>query len=253
MALLQNHFARCTLLSLAAGGVILGTVAHVQAADEGGLGGLLQQLFSPHPAPVSQPTPAPAAQPPVSGRVYGSYRRHAWWPSARRHRRDEMRASKEVHAQAQPKVRYAAFPKAEKVRSVVEKPKLTAVQSAVWSYARDPDGALMHDATLRKGDIVITTDGAKVFTGKAQEQHAGSEFEPVSRSKAVSRKTRSLLAVMIAPRGALPANEAAKAAAKLHSSPSADPAIVQAHASTLRVVYPGYRQQGSVKVSLQDQ
>jgi len=111
----------------------------------------------------------------------------------------------------------------------------------------------MHDATLRRGDIVITTDGAKVFTGKPQEYHAGSEFEPVSRSKAVSRKTRSLLAAMVAPRGARPANEAAKATAKLSASPSTDPVTVQAHASTLRVVYPGLRQQGSVKVSLQDQ
>ncbi len=247
MALLQNRVVRCTLLSLTVGGLILGTVAHVQAADEGGLGGLLQQLFSPHPAPVTQPTPAPTVQAPVNGRAYDSYRRHAWWPSAHRHQRDE------AHVPVRPKVGYAALPKAEKVRSVVEKPKPTAVQSAVWSYARDPNGALMHDATLRKGDIVITTDGAKVFTGKAQEHHAGSEFEPVSQSKALSRKTRSLLAAMVAPRGALPANEAAKAMAKLHSSLSADPVIVQAHASTLRVVYPGLRQQSSVKVSLQDQ
>lgn len=111
----------------------------------------------------------------------------------------------------------------------------------------------MHDATLRRGDIVITTDGAKVFTGKAQEYHAGSEFEPVSRSVAVSRKTRSLLAAMVAPRGALPANEAAKAMAKLRASPSTDLVTVHAHASALRVVYPGLKQQGSVKVGLQDQ
>lgn len=105
---------------------------------------------------------------------------------------------------------------------------------------------------MRKGDIVITTNGAKVFTGNAQEHHAGEAFKPVSRSKAVSRKTRSLLAAMVAPRGALPANEAAKAMAKLRASPPADPVIAKAHASTLRVVYPGFRQQGSVKVSLQD-
>ncbi|MGH1587697.1 hypothetical protein ACRBEV_04240 [Methylobacterium phyllosphaerae] len=250
MPLLQDRFSRWALLSLAAGGLILGSVAHVQAADEGGLGGLLQQLFSPHPAPLSQPAPAPAVQSPVGGRAYRTYdsdRRHAWWPSARRRRLEE------VHARVRPKVRYAALPKAEKVRSVVEKPKPAAAQSAVWSYARDPDGALMHDATLRRGDIVITTEGAKVFTGKAQEQHAGGEFEPVSRSKAVSRKTRVLLAAMVAPRGALPANEAAKAMAKLRASPSADTVAVQAHASALRVVYPGLRQQGSVKVSLQDQ
>lgn len=247
MVLLQDRFVRHTLPGLTAAGLILGTAAHVQAADEGGLGGLLQQLFSPRSAPVSQPTPAPAVQAPVGDRAYDSYRRHAWRQSARRHQ------LREVHAPARLKVRYAAFPKPEKVRPVVEKPKLTAMQSAVWSYARDPDGALMHDATLRKGDIVITTDGAKVFTGKAQEQHAGSEFEPVSRSKAVSRKTRAFLAAMVAPRGALPANEAAKAMAKLHTPLPAAPVAEQAHASAPRVVYPGLRQQRSVKVSLQDQ
>src|ERR687886_413358 len=139
MPLLQDRFTRYALSSLAAGGLILGTVADVQAADEGGLGGLLQQLFSPHPAPVSQPTPAPAVQPPAGPRAYrayDSYRRHAWWPSARRHQ------PKEVHApvrpkQMRPKVRYAALSEPEKVRSAVGKPKPTAVQSAVWSYARD--------------------------------------------------------------------------------------------------------------------
>ena len=247
MPLLPDRLARCTRLTLIAGGLILGTVAQVQAADEGGLGGLLQQLFAPHPAPVSQPVPTPAVQPSVGGRAYESYRRHAWWQSARRHQ------PKEVYARVRPKVRYAALPKAEKVRSVVEKPKPSAVQSAVWSYARDPDGALMHDGTLRKGDIVITTEGAKVFTGKAQEHHAGDEFEAVTSSSAVSHKTRALVAALVAPRGALPANEAAKAMAKLRASPSADAVTVQAHASTLRVVYPAPSQPGSVRVSLHGQ
>jgi len=67
MALLQSRFASCPLLSLSAGGLIVGTVAHVQAADEGGLGGLLQQLFSPHSAPVTQPASALAVQPSDNG------------------------------------------------------------------------------------------------------------------------------------------------------------------------------------------
>jgi hypothetical protein len=62
MALLQDHFARHTLLTLTAGGLILGTVAHVQAADEGGFGGLL------HPTQhrsVSRPLHPPCSLPSV--------------------------------------------------------------------------------------------------------------------------------------------------------------------------------------------
>ncbi|WP_132255327.1 hypothetical protein [Methylobacterium segetis] len=250
MLLNQASLVRRGLLALTSTCLVLGTVVHVQAADEGGLGGLFQQLFSPQPA--SQPVPAPAAQPPAydgdaaAGFGYG---RREWRQSARR------RQLKDARAHVRPKVRYAALPKPEKVKAAAEKPKASEAQAALWRYAGNPNAALMHDSTLRKGDIVITTNGPNVFTGKAEERHAAGDFEPVSRSSAVDRKTRKLLAAMVAPHGALPADEARKAMAKLSrsSEPATAPAAVQAQASGLRVVYPAAGQPAAVKVSLQEQ
>jgi hypothetical protein len=250
MLLIQTSLARRALLVLTSGCLVFGTAAHVQAADEGGLGGLFQQLFSPQPAPAPQPTPAPAVQVPAYGAGSGyageSYARRLWRQSARRH---QLRGA---HAQVRPKVRYAALPNPEKVKAAAEKPKSSVDQSVLWRYASNPNAALMHDSTLRKGDIVITTDGPKVFTGKIEERHATSDFEPASRSSAVDRKTRKLLAAMVAPHGALPADEARKLVAKLHQPrPTSAPTTVQAEASALRVVYPSATQAAPADVSLQ--
>ncbi|WP_194075113.1 hypothetical protein [Methylobacterium durans] len=254
MLLNQTSLVRRGLLALTSTCLVLGTAAHVQAADEGGLGGLFQQLFSPQPAQA--PQPAPAAQPPANGGAYGSdasagygYGRREWRQSARR------RQLKDAQAQVRPKVRYAALPRPEKVKAVAEKPKASEAQAALWRYAGNPNAALMHDSTLRKGDIVITTNGPKVFTGKTEARHAAGDFEPVSRSSAVDRKTRTLLAAMVAPHGAVPADEARKAMAKLSrsSEPATAPAATQAQASGMRVVYPSADQPAAVKVSLQEQ
>ena len=250
MLLIQTSLARRALLALTSGCLVFGTAAHVQAADEGGLGGLFQQLFSPQSTPTPQPAPAPAVQVPAygAGSVYAGegYARRLWRQSARRHQ------LRDTHAQVRPKVRYAALPKPEKVKAAAEKPKSSADQAALWRYASNPNAALMHDSTLRKGDIVITAEGPKVFTGKTEERHATSDFEPVNRSSAVDRKTGKLLAAMVAPHGALPADEARKLMARLHQSqPASAPVTVQAEASSLRIVYPSATQAATVNVSLQ--
>ncbi|WP_245524153.1 hypothetical protein [Methylobacterium nonmethylotrophicum] len=131
-----------------------------------------------------------------------------------------------------------ALPKPEKVRAVVaDKPKLADSKAAMLAKAGDPGSALLHDATLRKGDIVILADGPKVFTGKAAEQHRTSEFEDASRSSALDRKTRQLLAAMVRPVGAMPADEARKYLAKLRSHPAPANSGAQASTSLIRVVY----------------
>ena len=255
--LLTTSSARRVLLALGASSLVLGSAVHVQAADEGGLGGLFQQLFSPQPTPAPQPTPTPAPQSAYgqadgsygsrrSGYSYG-YSRREWRQSARRQR------LKDPQAQVKPKVRYTSLPKPEKVTAASDKaPQRSAGSPEVWKYAGNPDAALMHDSTLRKGDIVITTAGPKVFTGKTGEKHAAGEFEPVSRSP-VDRKTCKLLAAMVAPPGALPAEEARKLMAKLprSSGQSSAPAAPQVQSAALRVVYPSGQQGSAIKVSLQ--
>jgi hypothetical protein len=68
---------------------------------------------------------------------------------------------------------------------------------------------------------------AGLFTGKTEERHATSDFESASRSSAVECKTRKLLAAMVAPHGALPADEVRKLVAKLHQPlPTSAPTTV---------------------------
>ncbi|WP_455989435.1 hypothetical protein [Methylorubrum extorquens] len=152
-----------------------------------------------------------------------------------------------------PKVRYASLPKPAKVAAPLGKPQRSAAAPDLRQYAGDPDAAFMHDSTLRKGDIVITTSGPKVFKGETGERHAAAEFEPAGRSSAVDRKTRKLLAVMVTPYGALPAYEADKLLAKQRhlSDPSSASAGQQAQTANLRVVYPSGLQRAAVRVSLQ--
>ncbi|HEX2725253.1 MAG TPA: hypothetical protein VHN20_05490 [Beijerinckiaceae bacterium] len=67
---------------------------------------------------------------------------------------------------------------------------------------KDPDRrpnpliALLHDPTLRKGDIVMFPDGPRVFRGRPGARHAMSDFAAISRSDNVARATRNALAVM---------------------------------------------------------
>ena len=244
------------LLALGASSLVFGSAVHVQAADEGGLGGLFQQLFSPQSASAPQPTPAQAVQPSYGQAESGHGARQSEYRSGRRAWRQSARQQqlRDLQAQVKPKVRYTALPKAEKVSAISEKAsQRSAGTTEVWKYAGNPDAALLHDSTLRKGGIVITTAGPKVFAGKAGERHAAGEFEPASRSSAVDRKTRKLLATMVAPHGALPADEARKLMAKLppSSGQSGAPAAPQAQSADLRVVYPSGQQGLAVKVSLQ--
>jgi len=60
----------------------------------------------------------------------------------------------------------------------------------------DPVGKLMHDRTLRRGDIVILPGGARVFRGSAGSSHHPSDFEDVRWSRLVGEKTRRDLMAM---------------------------------------------------------
>src|SRR3954453_16772671 len=67
----------------------------------------------------------------------------------------------------------------------------------------DPVAALMKDATLRRGDIVVLPDSPKVFKGGRTTPHRLSDFEDVRRTKLVGEKTRrQLTAMSVQPSGA---------------------------------------------------
>ena len=185
-------------LVLASSALILSTVAGVHA-QEGGLGGLFQQLFAPHQA---APTPAP----PAPATFYGGgevNERYRW----RRHRSTTERS--------RPKVRYAALPK-EDGDGISGKQPVDAK-----AIAANPTAALLRDETLRPGDIVVMPGGPKVFLGSEGRgrgtkaaRHRISDFEDVKRSHSIDAKTRRQLLAMMVPHGAMPADEARKVLAK---------------------------------------
>jgi hypothetical protein len=220
MPLFQSRsILRHALVSLVSGSLIVGPAVSVQAGDEPGLGGLLQQLFSPsRPAePVQQLAPPAQVQSPSPTRYYG--RRHAQRAEGKRLR---------------PKIRYAALPKSEPEPLKV---RVTDRQTPLEMKDGSAD-ALLRDETLKPGDIVVLKEGASVFTGQPGKRHVQRDFESVSHSDRVDHKTRKLLAGMIAPRGALPADEARKAVARLKRSAPHASEPVQAQASVMRVIYP---------------
>jgi len=76
--------------------------------------------------------------------------------------------------------------------------------------AGDPVAALLNDKTLRRGDIVVLPDGAKVFKGGSSVPHRLSGFEDVNRTKLVGAKARrQLTATPIQPTAARPHTEVA--------------------------------------------
>ncbi|MGU3538372.1 hypothetical protein [Methylobacterium sp. A54F] len=202
---------RRALFTAAAAGLLLGTAVHGAAAQDA-LGGLLGQLFG---APQAAPQPVPQFAP-VPGYAPDAYR-------ARRAGKPRLRT------------RYAALPKSEPLAiRVTDRQKPLDMKAGAAA-------ALMRDETLRPGDIVVLKDGARVFSGSARDKvHAMRDFEPAERSPYLDRKTRRLLAAMITPVGALPAEEARRMIARLKRNAPAkiDAAEPAAEQVAVRVINP---------------
>lgn len=60
----------------------------------------------------------------------------------------------------------------------------------------DSTQALMRDATLRYGDVVVTDEGVRVFEGSGACPHAISDFRTLSETRDLSRGTRKVLAAI---------------------------------------------------------
>ncbi|ACA17261.1 hypothetical protein M446_2836 [Methylobacterium sp. 4-46] len=197
--LFQALSLRSALVALTSGCLMLATAGHVRAGEEEGLGLLFHNLIGARPAPQ----PGPTLQPSGSGaESYPAHQRRAWRQSGRRAWLREPRAQ----IQPKPKARYAALPRPEKLRQTVgrpaPRPKLADNAALLLPRGRDPGAALLRDATLRRGDVVITAQGPGVFTGKEGDQHRAGDFEDAERSSSLDRRTRKLLAAMVAPAGA---------------------------------------------------
>lgn len=202
---------RAGLLISAAALLCTSSAAMAQNAQDRGLGGLFEALFSPARPAVEQQQAVPVPQ---FERRLPSIRREASRP--------------------RPKIRYAALPKSEPLQLHI------AERQTPISMSSGPMNALLKDPTLRPGDIVVLKDGARVFTGNEDKTHTVRDFEPVSRSASVDRKTKALLSMMIAPMGALPPDEVRKFMARLKkNTPASDQnSDAQVQTVSMRIITP---------------
>ncbi|MDB5645202.1 hypothetical protein [Methylobacterium sp.] len=188
--------------------------AQAQNAD----GGLFDLLFAP-----ARPAPQVAPAQPVEQAEYGH---------ARRSIRRAVSQSYPAYRQ-RPKIRYAALPKSEPLQI-----KVTDRQMPLDMKA-GPAAAFMKDETLRPGDIVVMKEGPKVFVGKTDDRHTARDFESVGRSDFIDRRTRSQLAAMMLPVGAIPADQARKMMARAAKvMPASVDQPIKVETTAMRVINP---------------
>lgn len=213
-----------SIMVLAASGVLLSASTGAQA-NEDGLGGLFQRLFSPEPqAQTVQPAqPAPQA-------AFSQQRRLRTW----RQYYGRRSAQRPEGTRLRPKIRYASLPKPQ-----TEPLKIRITDRQVPLDMKDGAAqAFLKDKTLRPGDIVVLQDGARVFTGSPDKPHSVKDFASIGRSDFIDRHTRTKLAAMMVPIGAMTADEARKRMAQSTTLPSVASTPVQVQASAMRIIYP---------------
>ena len=213
-----------SVMVLAASGVLLCANTGAQA-NEDGLGGLFQRLFSSEPqAQAVQPAqPAPQA-------AFSQQRRLRTW----RQYYGRRSAQRPEGTRLRPKIRYASLPKPQ-----TEPLKIRITDRQVPLDMKDGAAqAFLKDKTLRPGDIVVLQDGARVFTGSPDKPHSVKDFASIGRSDFIDRHTRTKLAAMMVPIGAMTADEARKRMAQSTTLPSVASTPVQVQASAMRIIYP---------------
>jgi len=156
---LSKRTARNTIVAL--------VVAFTGLAAGSAQAGLFDELFG---ASVAPEWPQPQY-----------YRRHA--PS---HRRVEVhRALANAGADA-----------ASATGSAVKRPEFCSWQNET-SAPVDRTEALMRDATLRAGDVIMTDEGVRVFAGRSACPHTVRDFRTLAEaSRALPRGERMVLAAM---------------------------------------------------------
>jgi len=97
--------------------------------------------------------------------------------------------------------------------------------------------ALLQDATLRPGDVVVFRDGPKVFKGGRDLPHAVADFESLERSRLVSKAARKMVLALTTPPGTL-AQEAGRYLPATASGSDGSAPEEEAASALVRVVYP---------------
>ena len=76
--------------------------------------------------------------------------------------------------------------------SIVPKNLVAKLHPAKGTHAA-PVVGLMEDESLRNGDVVMTADGLRVFTGSAGSHHSEEDFAKISDTEGLSKTQRSAL------------------------------------------------------------
>jgi len=113
---------------------------------------------------------------------------------------------------------YTQLPVAKRYQSSFEN-TCTCRRDTVASRANE----ILHDTTLRKGDVVMTADGFKVYEGNGYTAATQRDFVAASRAGSVSKEERATLAAMErASAGSPPRAAPALAVARPHGNVTVD-------------------------------
>lgn len=112
--------------------------------------------------------------------------------------------------------RYADLPAAFSYR--------TSVAPSCSCHAASTRANVMGDMTLRSGDIVVTTSGAVVYRGGAEETHRTSDFEDIRSSRALKGNAFTLADRVLG--FSFQDGQARKAAVQLAARPPAQDIVV---------------------------
>jgi hypothetical protein len=196
--------------------------AVVQAGDDAGVHEFLMRESGRGRSEAAQAPRAQAPAPMVSAPIM-----HAAVAVQQYFDTPIQRGPARVKAPAPPR---AEFTNLERTIDLA-KPKQSDTQRALASKAVD---LVLHDSTLRPGDVVMFPDGPKVFTGSSG-RHSRADFQDVSRSNALSKDVRKAVLALMRP-AANPANEARRRVAD--KDPAALSGAAQQASADVRVVYP---------------
>ncbi len=89
---------------------------------------------------------------------------------------------------------YAPQPMQQRKRVVIHRPKnlVAKLHPAKGAHAA-PVVGLMEDESLRNGDVVMTADGLRVFTGSPGSHHSEDDFAKISDTEGLSKTQRTAL------------------------------------------------------------
>ena len=106
---------------------------------------------------------------------------------------DQQARRAQARAKAKAKAKAIAARATERVAADVRSVQQVKVAPQVLG---GPLGPFLLDPTLRRGDVVVTTQGLQVFTGAPSGQHSAAEFAPLAQASQLVKGNFTVLAAI---------------------------------------------------------